>query len=146
MKVEFTVLGEPQGKGRPRFSKIGNYTKTYTPQKTAAYENLVKLEYERQCNGYKFDERDYLDLRIYAYYGIPKSASKKKKEEMITGLIRPTKKPDMDNVVKVIADSLNNIAYKDDTQIVDAMVRKFYSDSPRVRVVIQNIVRSKTDE
>ncbi len=137
MKAEFVILGEPQGKGRPRFSRVGDYVKTYTPDKTAAYENLVKVEYERQCRGKRFPDEQMLDMRIFAYYGIPKSTSKKKKQLMLDGEIRPTKKPDMDNVVKVIADSLNNIAYKDDTQIVDSMVRKFYSDTPRVRVVIK---------
>lgn len=146
MKVSFTVLGEPQGKGRPRFSKVGNYVKTYTPDKTVAYENLVKLEYESQCRGKKFADDERLDMRIFAYYGVPNSASKKKKAMMLDGIIRPSKKPDMDNVVKVIADSLNNVAYKDDTQIVDAMVRKFYSDTPRVKVVIQTAGTEATDE
>lgn len=146
MKVSFTILGEPQGKGRPRFTKVGSYVKTYTPDKTAAYENLVKLEYESQCKRFRFEDGEMLDLRIFAYYGIPQSASKKKKALMLEGAIRPLKKPDMDNVVKVIADSLNNVAYKDDTQIVDAMVRKFYSDTPRVKVVIQTAGTEAGDE
>ena len=54
-------------------------------------------------------------------------------------LLRPTKKPDMDNVVKIIADSLNQIAYRDDTQIVDCQCRKFYSDNPRVEVTIKEV-------
>ena len=139
MKVSFTIPGEPQGKGRPRFAKVGSYVRTYTPDKTATYENLVRLEYERQCSGLRFDDSDMLDMMIFAYYSIPKSASKKKKALMLEGAIRPSKKPDIDNVVKVIADSLNNIAYKDDVQIVDAMLRKFYSDTPRVDVVIESI-------
>ena len=139
MKVSFTVLGEPQGKGRPRFTRVGDYVKTYTPDKTAAYENLVKIEYERQCGGKRFQDEQMLDMRIFAYYGIPKSTSKKRRAMMLKGQIRPTKKPDMDNVVKAVADSLNNVAYKDDTQIVDSMVRKFYSDTPRVKVVIQPV-------
>ncbi len=133
MRVSFTVMGEPCGKGRPRFSKPGH---TYTPDKTSRYENLVKLEYESQC-GCRFDDSDQLDMRIYAYYGIPKSDSKKKAAQKLSGIIRPAKKPDMDNVMKIIADSLNGIAYRDDTQIVDSMVRKFYSDVPRVQVIIQ---------
>lgn len=80
-----------------------------------------------------------LDMRILAYYGIPKSKSKKIKEQMAKGLLRPTKKPDMDNVVKVIADSLNTIAYRDDTQIVDCQCRKFYSENPRVEVIIKMV-------
>lgn len=54
-------------------------------------------------------------------------------------MIRPTKKPDTDNVLKVIADSLNQIAYKDDAQVVDASVRKFYSRNPRTVVCISEV-------
>ena len=63
----------------------------------------------------------------------------KNKELMKKQLLRPTKKPDMDNVVKIIADSLNQIAYRDDTQIVDCQCRKFYSDNPRVEVTIKEV-------
>ena len=80
-----------------------------------------------------------LDLRVFAYYAIPKSTSKKKRKLMLDKVIRPTKKPDMDNIIKIIADSLNKIAYHDDAQIVDTMVRKFYSENPRVEISIQNI-------
>ena len=139
MKVSFTVLGEPQGKGRPRFTNVGSFVKTYTPEKTVAYENLVKLEYERQCGNFRFSDTDILEMRIYAFYGVPKSASKKKREQMLGGVIRPYKKPVMDNVIKVIADSLNNVAYRDDTQIVDAWIRKLYSETPRVVIEIENI-------
>lgn len=142
MKVCFVISGEPCGKGRPRFSaKAG---RTYTPEKTSRYENLVKLEYERQC-GYRFEDDEQLDMRIYAYYGIPKSDSKKKAALKLQGAIRPVKKPDMDNVMKIVADSLNGVAYRDDTQIVDSMVRKFYSDKPRVQVAIQTARRTPDD-
>lgn len=138
MKVTFTIPGEPKGKGRPRFARAGSYVKTYTPDETASYENLVRIEYERQCRN-TFPDDAMLDMRIIAYYSIPKSAGKKKRLKMLDNLIRPTKKPDMDNIMKVIADSLNHIAYKDDTQIVDAQVRKFYSEKPRVVVMIREI-------
>lgn len=135
--VKFTVLGEPQGKGRPRFQKAGQYVRTYTPDKTVAYENLVKLEYRRQCGDYKFEKEQQLDVRIAAYYSIPKSASKKKRSQMLANELRPTKKPDVDNVVKVVLDSLNQIAYHDDVQVVDCQLRKFYGENPRVVVVIK---------
>lgn len=136
IKAKFTIPGEPQGKGRPRF--VGNGRKPITPEKTAVYENLVKLEYQRQCHGIKFQDDSMIDMRITAYYEIPSSASKKKRAAMLNHKIRPTKTPDVDNIFKVVADSLNGIAYRDDKQIVDGMVRKFYSDEPRVVVTIQN--------
>lgn len=137
MKVKFTVLGEPAGKGRPRFRSVGAFVLPYTPEMTVNYENLVKLEYRRQCGDHKYDKEVPLDVRITAYYGIPKSASKKKAQLMRERKIRPMKKPDFDNVGKIVCDSLNNIAYYDDAQIVDAQVRKFYSDTPKVVVTIQ---------
>lgn len=137
MKVKFTVLGEPAGKERPRFRSAGAFVQTYTPEKTVNYENLVKLEYRRQCGDHKYDKETPLDVRITAYYGIPKSASKKKARLMRERKIRPMKKPDFDNIGKIVCDSLNNIAYYDDAQIVDAQVRKFFSDDPRVVVTIQ---------
>lgn len=151
MKVKFTVLGEPQGKGRPRATALHNKKtgkpivnpKTgraviteYTPDKTVVYENLIKTEYRRQVGTFRFQDGEYLDLRIMAYYAIPKRDSKKMQKQKEDGELRPAKKPDMDNIVKVVADSLNQIAYRDDEQVVDCQIRKFYSRQPRIEVII----------
>ena len=137
MRINFTVMGEPKGKGRPRFCR--NTGHAITPKDTVNYETLVKMEYTQACGEQMFPDDAMLDMRIKAYYSIPKSESKKRHAAMLSGDIRPTKKPDMDNVIKIIADSLNKIAYRDDTQIVDCQVRKFYSEKPRVEVMIQTI-------
>ena len=137
MEAKFTILGEPKGKGRPRFCR--NTGHAITPKDTVNYETLVHMEYLDQCNELRFPDDVMLDMRIKAYYSIPKSASKKKKAAMLAGEIRPTKKPDMDNVVKIIADALNQVAYRDDTQIVDCQCRKFYSENPRVEVTIKTV-------
>ena len=113
MRVEFTVLGEPKGKGRPQFSTYGGRITTRTPKDTVIYENLVRMEYQRQCGKARFAEKAMLKVEVAAYYGIPKSASQKKRRQMLEGTIRPTKKPDSDNMLKSICDSLNGIAYRD---------------------------------
>ena len=137
MKVSFVIPGPPKGKGRPRVERHGGFTKTRTPEDTAIYENLVKTVYYQQCRNQKFDSKMALDVRIYAYYPIPESESKRRKGKMLDQDIRPTKKPDFDNVGKIITDALNKIAYHDDSQIVDFQFRKFFSNNPRVLVVIQ---------
>lgn len=137
MEVRFTILGEPKGKGRPRFCR--NTGHAITPKDTVNYETLVRMEYGVAYSDFKFPDDAMLDMRIKAFYSIPKSASKKKRASMLANEIRPTKKPDMDNVVKIIADSLNQVAYRDDTQIVDCQCRKFYSENPRVEVMIKEI-------
>ena len=133
MVVKFIVLGTPTAKGRPRMTRQGH---TYTPQKTVMYENLVRLEYQRQCGSFQFDRDALLDVRMIAYYPIPKSVSQKKRQMMADHRM---KRPDVDNVCKSILDSLNQIAYHDDAQVVDCQVRKFYGDTPKVVVTIEEI-------
>lgn len=133
MKCEFIIPGPPMGKGRPRVTKQGH---AFTPEKTVVYENLVKVEYQRQC-GERFPDEAQLNVQILAYYAIPKSVSKKKRQAMLNHIIRPKKKPDGDNIIKIVCDSLNDIAYHDDAQVVDFVCRKFYSAFPRVEVTIE---------
>lgn len=137
--IRFVVPGQPFGKQRPKFSRAGQYVKTYTPGETVSYENLVKVMYQQAAKGKMFSDDAMLDVRIIAYYGIPKSTSKKKRKGMLEHKIRPAKKPDWDNIGKIICDSLNLVAYHDDSAVVDAQVRKFYSENPRVDVSIRQI-------
>lgn len=132
--ISFTVHGEPCGKERPRvYNNHG-----ITPEKTKRYEELVQMEYITQVKGRKyFDKNTILEMRIYAYYEIPKTTPKWQIPLMKEGKIRPMKKADWDNIGKIIADSLNGVAYHDDEQIVDGLVRKFYSSEPRVEVEIK---------
>lgn len=132
----FVVEGEPVSKGRPRFSVVNGHVHTRTPDKTVIYENLVKLSYRDECKEPMYEQGVPLVVQISAYYAIPKSTSNKKRQEMLFEKIRPTKKPDIDNLCKVIMDSLNQIAYYDDSQVVKAVVSKYYSDKPRVHVQI----------
>lgn len=134
--MTFSIPGEPCAKGRPRFSRQGQSVRTYTPAKTANYENLVILEYQNA--GGKMLE-GMIAMTVMAYYPIPKSASKKARSQMVSGAVRPTKKPDTDNVLKIVADALNGIAYKDDSQIVTSHIEKWYSDEPRMDVIIEEV-------
>ena len=129
----FTVYGQPTGKARVRVTKWGSYT----PEVTVLYENLIKVEYARQCKSYMFDKGLPLSLAVRAYYTIPASASNKRKELMRAHQLRPLTKPDWDNVGKSIGDALNKIAFHDDAQIVCAIVQKFYSDQPRIEITIE---------
>lgn len=137
MTIKFTIPGVPMGKGRPKFARRGKYVSTYTPEKTANYETLVKWYYEQESRGYSL--KGQIRAEITAFYPIPKSATKKQKEQMIGNLLRPGKKPDWDNVGKIVCDALNALAYPDDSAIVDGRVQKFYSETPRVVVELPEI-------
>lgn len=141
MQVEFTVDGKPQGKARPRVTKSGH---AYTPRSTMLYEDHVRAEYARQTNSYRFADDTLLCLQIWAFMPIPKSTSKAKRKQMLEEWsIRPAKRPDLDNVLKAIADALNGVAYADDAQIVDMRASRWYSDVPRVDVHITEMGASK---
>lgn len=136
----FVIPGEAIGKGRPKFSMANGHAVAYTPSKTASYENLVKLTYNQFHGGSEPYAKDIaLRVTITAGYQIPKSASKKKRQDMLDRKIRPTKKPDTDNVAKIICDALNGIAYYDDAQVVEITVKKYYSDKPETLVEIEEV-------
>lgn len=108
-----------------------------TPESTVLYENLIKTMYIRAAEGCKFEKEIPVTLRIVARYIPVKSTSKKKMQQMLDGEILPLKKPDMDNIVKVIADALNGVAYLDDSQIVLVKAKKVYSAVEGVDVVVE---------
>ena len=133
--ITLTIPGEPVAKGRPRMMKSGI---AFTPNKTRNYETLVKELYIIE-NRDKPMLEGQLSASIYAHFTIPKSASKKNREKMLEWEIRPTKRPDLDNIAKAVLDALNGLAYQDDSQIVALEVCKYYSDKPRVIVEIREV-------
>ncbi len=136
MPVKFEVLGTPVGKSRPKFSTVNGHAVAYTPAKTANYETLVKLSYQQQIGCFMFEKNVPLLADITALFPIPKSASKKLQAKMLSGAVRPTKKPDCDNIIKAVLDALNGVAYYDDSQVVKICIRKRYDTNPRTIIEI----------
>ena len=131
----FTIPGPPQGKGRPRVTIQGGHAHGYTPAKTAAYQRSIAGAYKLSYPGAKPLEGP-LELQIEAYMPIPQSWPKSKKAAALAEMIKPTVKPDADNIGKAIADALNGVAWQDDKQITSMTVRKRYGALPRVEVEI----------
>ncbi|MGE9882105.1 RusA family crossover junction endodeoxyribonuclease [Blautia obeum] len=127
--VTFQVPGKPQGKARARTYYNANAGKhvSSTPDKTVLYENFIKDRYLQKADGVYLEAGTPVTLRIVARFLPPKSKPKKVKHQMLDGEILPLKKPDMDNIVKVVADALNGVAYHDDTQIALVVAKKAYS-------------------
>ncbi len=136
--INLVIYGEPVGKGRPRVTFKGKFTHTYTPEKTKNYEELIQNTY---LSNYTYD--DILDgpikANIVAYFPIPDSASKKKKESLLKNYEKHTKKPDIDNVIKSVFDALNNIAFTDDSNIIEVSAKKLYSNEPRVELNLKEV-------
>jgi Holliday junction resolvase RusA-like endonuclease len=122
--------GAPMGKERVRFARVTG--RTYTPERTVNYESRLAAAAQTAMDG-----RDLFDgplfVEVTAYMPVAESKPKKWKAAALSGEIRPTKKPDADNIFKLL-DALNLVVWVDDSQIVEGRVRKFYSDRPRMEI------------
>lgn len=136
-RFNFTVPGEPKGKARPRFSRNGMNVRTYTPRDTVIFENYVRVMYLQASDHQKLEGP--IMATVVAYFGIPQSVSKKRRERMLAGEELCTKKPDCDNIAKSVLDALNSVAYRDDAQVVLLTVRKDWSEEPRIEVFLEEL-------
>lgn len=135
--AKITIYGEPVGKLRPRTFRRGGRFITFTPDKTREYEKMVRDAWEQSNNPYLANKP--IKATIMAFYSIPKSNSKKLREKKLQLEVLPCIKPDLDNISKSILDALNNVAYDDDSQVVNLTACKLYGEIPRVEVVLEEI-------
>jgi Holliday junction resolvase RusA-like endonuclease len=123
---KFTVLGKPVGKGRPKFSSRGGFVRAYTPKTTADYETKVAESYKAKYGNSMADTDTSLCVSIRAVFPIPQSMRKAEREKALQDEIKPSKKPDIDNIIKSILDGLNGVAYEDDACVTKVLASKSY--------------------
>lgn len=133
--MKFTIPIEPVGQMRARHSARGGIARTHkAPQQETAEQRLLAFAVQHKPSK-PLDGP--LEVTIDAYMPMPKSMSKKDRALVADGTLRPTKKPDADNIAKHLLDCFNEIFWTDDKNIVELSVRKFYSDTPRWEVWIE---------
>ena len=79
-----------------------------------------------------------ISVDIHVLIAPPKSASKRDLEAMLWGDLQPTKRPDLDNVVKAVLDGMNGIVFADDAQVTWMCATKSYDEQAGVKVEISN--------
>jgi Holliday junction resolvase RusA-like endonuclease len=141
-EIEIEVSGQPIGKGRPRFTKVGH---TYTPQKTKEYERRIHAAAWAEMAKHDIEMTDRpIAIKIIAFMDIPKSWSKIKRLKAEYGALRPTGKPDIDNIAKIACDGLQGTIFKSDAQVVSLNVKKTYCHPDRGPVLYISV--TWTDE
>lgn len=131
------IEGKIRGKARPRVFK----SHAITPKGTVEYENWVKINYNQQDGRYL---EGNLRAVIIAYYKIPKSYTKKRIKAIREGIEYPCKKPDVDNIAKIILDALNGIAYEDDKQVIElSVIKRYTEDKERVEIELSEFGEEK---
>jgi Holliday junction resolvase RusA-like endonuclease len=133
--IEFYIYGVPVPEGRARFTKTG---RAYTPEKTRAFKNQVQLAaLSATIEAAMFGPLSgALRMTLDFTLPIPPSWTKRKQDQASAQLLRPTGKPDCDNLAKAVMDGCNGVMYFDDAQIVALSVRKRYGLVPHVCVII----------
>lgn len=130
MQITFEVPGKVKGKARARtfFNAKLNRTMSYTPDQTVNYENLIKMSFmQMKPEGFKPFE-NAVSVKISAIYR--KSKGNKMDD--------PCLKPDADNIVKVVCDALNGIAFYDDKQVISVAILKLFGEPEKLVVTVED--------
>ena len=137
--IEFIVEGKPQGKARARTvrNKYSGKVHSYPPEKTGNYEDLIRWKYTAAGGECYADKVLQVDIR--AFYPIPKQFSKAKRKAALASEMYPTTKPDCDNIIKVVLDALNGVAYYDDKQVICVSCNKYYGETGYLHITIKEI-------
>lgn len=134
MKISFFIPGEPVAQGRPRMSTINGHPRMYDAPKSANYKAVVAMMAAKEMYGMAPMDKP-VAVTITVHKQVPQSWSKKRQKEALSGGIRPTGRPDIDNYIKAVFDGLNQIVFKDDSQVTHVTARKMYSTTPGMSVV-----------
>ena len=132
--MTFTIEGQAVPQGRPRFTRYGH---AYDPKKSRDYKEQVALAASLAMRGQSaFEKGTPLKCMISVWLKMPARFTKKQKELAEKEILRPTTKPDADNLAKAITDAMNGIVYADDAQIAELVCKKLYGAEPRVMVTV----------
>jgi Holliday junction resolvase RusA-like endonuclease len=133
--IVIELAGEPMGKERPRKGKNGHF---YTPAKTRAYEASLQWAARLEMKSKK-PLSGAVKASVTAILPVPVSWPAEKRAEALLGLLRPTGRPDGDNLIKAAFDALNGLVWNDDAQVVEARVSKVYGKNPGIRIEVAAI-------
>lgn len=122
--MRLIIPGTPIAKKRPRFVKKTGHA--YNDQQTEEGKFLLMCINEITE---KFDcairmEFEFIFARPKSHFGTGRNASVLKQSAPMHHL----SVPDVDNLQKFCCDALNNVAYKDDSQIIEKHGKKRYAD------------------
>lgn len=134
--LSITIPGVPVAKGRPRITTRNGFARAYTPAKTQRYEDLIRCE-AANAMGQLVPLDEPVSVVVTAYVAPPKSWSKKKRQDALDGLVKPVTRPDADNYCKAAMDGCNAIVFRDDSLVTDLIVRKRYSERPRLTITVE---------
>lgn len=135
MRFEFDI--EPVEQARPRATRMGKGIRLYDPKKVTIFKRQLGMLAKQQMLDRGLELYDGpLEVCMEFYRPVQTSISKKEQDRRLSGVHRPTVKPDLDNYIKSTSDALNGIIWTDDNCIVGLVAEKYYTDKPHLVVEV----------
>ena len=142
-RLSFIILGDPRPLAlkRPRAVSIGGHARVYDPTANRNAKEQIKTAAIAQGGQPAAPAECPLGMTVKVFVPIPKSWSKKKQHAATseTPTIFPTTRPDLDNIIKTVADALQHVFFRDDAQLCTVRASKYYSKCPKLVVTIYQI-------
>lgn len=136
MRFKFDI--EPAEQARPRATRMGKGIRLYDPKKVSVFKQQLGMLARQQMLDRGLEPYDGpLEVRMEFYRPVQTSVSKKERARRLSGVHRPTVKPDLSNYIKALEDGLNGILWVDDNLIVSLQAEKLYSELPHLVVEIR---------
>lgn len=132
---------EPMAQSRPRFARRGRGVVVYEKKEMKTWRTecsrLIKKSFgaKKIIEGpLKIDVTFYIKPQKYIF------SKKKLRKKLEAEEIFCSKKPDIDNYLKALLDSMTGVAFEDDRQVVECRARKLYSLKPRIEFEIKEML------
>ena len=138
MRFEFDI--EPVEQSRPRATRMGKGIRLYDPKKVTVFKKQLGLLARQQILDRGLEPFDGpLEVCMEFYRPVQASISQKERARRLSGVHRPTVKPDLSNYIKALEDGLNGIIWIDDNRIVKIVAAKKSSDRPRIVIEVNKV-------
>lgn len=136
MRFEFDIA--PVEQARPRATRMRKGIRVYDPKKVAIFKQKLGMLAKQQMLDRGLEPYDGpLEVRMEFYRPVQASISKKERAKRLSGVHRPTVKPDLSNYIKATEDALNGILWVDDNLIVTETSEKIYAEQPYLTVEVK---------
>ena len=135
VRFEFDI--SPVEQARPRATRMGKGIRLYDPKKVTVFKQHLGMLAKQQMLDRGLEPFDGpLEVHMEFYRPVQASLSQKERARRLSGVHRPTVKPDLSNYIKALEDGLNGIIWIDDNRIVQIVAEKKYSDRPRIVIEV----------
>jgi Holliday junction resolvase RusA-like endonuclease len=132
-EISITIPGVPIAKKRPRFARAGKFVRVFNCQETE--EGKARWEISHALNGMDpIPAGTPISLRVVFFMPIPSGMSNRKLDAQC---YRHIKKPDLDNLIKMVKDCANGVLWADDSQVFSVDAYKVYDQNPRTELKVE---------